>query len=137
MEYKIALNPRQKKEHTRAFVTECSLQVYDALTGGKRIKELVEKINATTDKEEQKKLKERLPFRCPHYTRFRDDYRDREHIDPESFTWQTCVDIDDEEMVETANRRSDELDKEPGMWQGIRISRHAESCILISVCRWV
>ena len=123
MEYKIALNPRQKKEHTRAFVTECSLQVYDALTGGKRIKELVEKINATTDKEEQKKLKERLPFRCPHYTRFRDDYRDREHIDPESFTWQTCVDIDDEEMVETANRRSDELDKEPGMWQGMMLHK--------------
>ena len=123
MEYKIALNPRQKKEHTRAFVTECSLQIYDALTGGKRIKELVEKINATTDKEEQKKLKERLPFRCPHYTRFRDDYRDREHIDPESFTWQTCVDIDDEEMVETANRRSDELDKEPGMWQGMMLHK--------------
>ena len=123
MEYKIALNPRQKKEHTRAFVTECSLQVYDALTGGKRIKELVEKINATTDKEEQKKLKERLPFRCPHYTRFRDDYRDREHIDPESFTWQTCVDIDDEEMVETANRRSDKLDKEPGMWQGMMLHK--------------
>ena len=82
----IALNPRQMKEQTRAFVTECPLQDYDALTQSPRLKQLAERINATQDDEQQRKLKGWLPFRCPHYTQFRDDYRDREHIVPESFT---------------------------------------------------
>ena len=115
----IALNPRQMKEQTRAFVTECPLQDYDALTQSPRLKQLAERINAAQDDEQQRKLKGWLPFRCPHYTQFRDDYRDREHIVPESFTWQTCVDIDDASLVDEANRRSEQLDIEVGgEWQG-------------------
>ena len=79
----IALNPRQTKEQSRAFVTECPLPDYDALTQSPRLKQLAERINATLDEEEQRKLKGWLPFRCPHYTRFRDNHRDREHIDAE------------------------------------------------------
>ena len=116
----IALNPRQMKEQTRAFVTECPLPDYDALTQSPRLKQLAERINTSQDEEEQRKLKGWLPFRCPHYTRFRDNHRDREHIDPESFTWQTCVDIDDVALVEEANRRSEQLDIEiGGEWQGM------------------
>ena len=120
----IALNPRQMKEQTRAFVTECPLPDYDALTQSPRLKQLAERINAATDEEEQRKLKGWLPFRCPHYTRFRDNHRDREHIDAESFTWQTCVDIDDVALVEEANRRSEQLDIEiGGEWQGMMLHK--------------
>ena len=120
----IALNPRQMKEQTRAFVTECPLQDYDALTQSPRLKQLAERINATQDDEQQRKLKGWLPFRCPHYTQFRDDYRDREHIVPESFTWQTCVDIDDASLVDEANRRSEQLDIEVGgEWQGMMLHK--------------
>ena len=120
----IALNPRQTKEQSRAFVTECPLPDYDALTQSPRLKQLAERINAATDEEEQRKLKGYLPFRCPHYSRFRDNYRDREHIDPESFTWQTCVDIDDASLVEEANMRSEQLDIEiGGEWQGMMLHK--------------
>ena len=120
----IALNPRQNKEQTRAFITECPLPDYDSLTQSPRLKQLAERINASTDDEEQRRLKGYLPFRCPHYTRFRDNYRDREHIDPESFTWQTCVDIDDAELVEAANQRSEQLDIERGgAWQGLLLHK--------------
>ena len=120
----IALNPRQNKEQTRAFVTECPLPDYDTLTRSPRLKQLAERINAAADEEEQRKLKGYLPFRCPHYSRFRDNYRDREHIDPESFTWQTCVDIDDASLVEEANKRSEQLDIEiGGEWQGMMLHK--------------
>ena len=120
----IALNPRQTKEQSRAFVTECPLPDYDTLIQSPRLKQLAERINAATDEEEQRKLKGYLPFRCPHYSRFRDNYRDREHIDPESFTWQTCVDIDDVALVEEANKRSEQLDIEiGGEWQGMMLHK--------------
>ena len=120
----IALNPRKNKEQTRAFITECPLPDYDSLTQSPRLKQLAERINTSTDDEEQRRLKGYLPFRCPHYTRFRDNYRDREHIDPESFTWQTCVDIDDAELVEAANQRSEQLDIERGgAWQGLLLHK--------------
>ena len=120
----IALNPRQTKEQSRAFVTECPLPDYDALTESPRLKQLAERINTSQDEEEQRKLKGWLPFRCPHYTRFRDNQRDREHIDPESFTWQTCVDIDDASLVEEANKRSEQLDIEiGGEWQGMMLHK--------------
>ena len=120
----LALNTRQKKEQNRAFVTECPLQDYDALTQGLKLKQLEQRINGTQDEEEQRKLKSWLPFRCPHYTRFRDDYRDREHIVAESFTWQTCIDIDDPELVERANQMSERLDIEPGgKWQGLMLHK--------------
>ena len=120
----IALNTRLTKEQTRAFIHECPLQDYDTLTRKPRLQQQADRINATEDEEEQRKQKSWLPFRCPHYTQFRDDYRDREHIVPESFTWQTCVDIDDPELVEKANEMSDRLDVEPGgMWQGLMLHK--------------
>ena len=120
----IALNTRLTKEQTRAFIHECPLQDYDALTRKPRLEQQADRINATQDEEEQRKQKSYLPFRCPHYTQFRDDYRDREHIVAESFTWQTCVDIDDPELVEKANEMSDRLDVEPGgTWQGLMLHK--------------
>ena len=120
----IALNSRLTKEQTRAFITECPLQDYDELTRRPRLQQLAERINRSTDEEEQRKLKGYLPFRCPHYTRFRDNHRDREHIVAESFTWQTCVDIDDPALVEKANEMSEKLDVETGgRWQGLMLHK--------------
>ena len=120
----IALNTRLTKEQTRAFIHECPLQDYDALTRKPRLAQQAERINQTLDEEEQRRLKSWLPFRCPHYTRFRDDYRDREHIVAESFTWQTCIDIDDPEKVEQANMMSEKLDIEAGgQWQGLMLHK--------------
>ena len=120
----IALNTRLTKEQTRAFIKECPLQNYDALTRKPRLEQLATRINGTTDEEEQRRMKSWLPFRCPHYTKFRDDYRDREHIVAESFTWQTCIDIDDPELVEKANMMSTVLDEEPdGQWQGMMLHK--------------
>ena len=124
LERLIALNTRLTKEQTRAFIKECPLQDYDALTRKPRLQQQAERINQTQDEEEQRRLKSWLPFRCPHYTRFRDDYRDREHIVPESFTWQTCIDIDDPELVEKANEMSERLDIEAGgQWQGLMLHK--------------
>ena len=120
----IALNPRQMKEQTRAFVKECPLQDYDQISSSPRLKQLEQRINGTADEEEQRKLKSWLPFRCPHYTRYRDSHRDREHIVPESFTWQTCIDIDDPDMVEKANMMSSALDTVPGgEWEGLMLHK--------------
>lgn len=47
-------------------------------------------------------LKKQLPFRSPHYYHFLDDHRAQKTIDPESFTFQTTVDIDNPEEVEVA-----------------------------------
>ena len=124
LERLIALNTRLTKEQTRAFIKECPLRDYDALTRKPRLAQQAERINQTEDEEEQRRLKSWLPFRCPHYTRFRDDYRDREHIVPESFTWQTCIDIDDPELVEKANEMSERLDIEVGgRWQGLMLHK--------------
>ena len=82
----IALNHRRTREQNRAFVTECPLTEYDALTRSTELQQLVNRISYSTDQEQQRQLKSALPFRCPHYTRYRDHHRDREHIDPESFT---------------------------------------------------
>ena len=47
-------------------------------------------------------LKKQLPFRSPHYFHFIDDHRAQKTIDPAAFTFQTTVDIDNPEEVETA-----------------------------------
>ena len=47
-------------------------------------------------------FKKQLPFRSPHYFHFLDDHRAQKTIDPEAFTFQTTVDIDNPEEVETA-----------------------------------
>jgi hypothetical protein len=120
----IALNPRLNREQNRAFVKECPLPDYNALTREARLANLAKRINDSREEEEQRRLKGYLPFRCPHYTRFRDDYRDREHIVAESFTWQTCIDIDDPEKVEQANMMSERLDIEiGGRWQGLMLHK--------------
>ena len=51
-------------------------------------------------------FKKQLPFRSPHYFYFLDDHRAQKSIDPEAFTFQTTVDIDNPEEVEGAVKRA-------------------------------
>ena len=51
-------------------------------------------------------FKKQLPFRSPHYFHFLDDHRAQKTIDPEAFTFQTTVDIDNPEEVEGAVKRA-------------------------------
>ena len=51
-------------------------------------------------------LKKQLPFRSPHYFHFLDDHRAQKTIDPDAFTFQTTVDIDNPEEVETAEKNA-------------------------------
>lgn len=51
-------------------------------------------------------LKKQLPFRSPHYFHFLDDHRAQKTIDPDAFTFQTTVDIDNPEEVETAVKKA-------------------------------
>lgn len=57
----------------------------------------------------QEELKDRLPYICPHYGRFKDNHRAQASIIPEAFTFMTCVDVDDKELVEPAIERTKEL----------------------------
>ena len=51
-------------------------------------------------------LKKQLPFRSPHYFHFLEDHRAQKFIDPEAFTFQTTVDIDNPEEVEPAVKKA-------------------------------
>ena len=57
----------------------------------------------------QEELKDRLPYVCPHYGRFKDNHRSQADIIPNEFTFMTCVDVDDKELVEPAIERTKEL----------------------------
>ena len=119
----IALGKRQSSKQTLSFIQECPLDDYDALTRERWVANQTQLINATEEEEEQQKLKKDLPFRSPHYTRFNNNHRAQADIDPESFTWQTCVDVDNIEQVEMANQRSEELNRETGMWQDMMLHK--------------
>ena len=113
----IALNTRQNEIQGRGFVQELPLSDYDKLTHEDWLCKLAVEIANATCEEQQRKLKSKLPFRCPHYTRFVDNHRIGECIIPEAFTWMSTVDIDDPKQVEEAKKRALELNSEKGMWK--------------------
>ena len=69
----------------------------EEVKAGETFKQLDKQISA---------LKKQLPFRSPHYFHFLDDHRAQKTIDPEAFTFQTTVDIDNPEEVETAVKKA-------------------------------
>ena len=69
----------------------------EEVKAGETFKQLDKQISA---------LKKQLPFRSPHYFHFLDDHRAQKTIDPEAFTFQTTVDIDNPEEVEGAVKRA-------------------------------
>ena len=98
-------------------VFEQSLDKYFELTESDELAKLVASIREAQDHDERRELKANLPFRCPHYFRFKDDRRCQASIIPEAFTWQTCIDIDDASQVEGAITRAFHLNTEEGEWK--------------------
>lgn len=118
----IAMNPNRNANMGQ--IATYLLDYYTELTKQSWLSTLVGQIRDLTAKqnlmgEEQKQtevykqldkqitaLKKQLPFRSPHYFHFLDDHRAQKSIDPEAFTFQTTVDIDNPEEVEGALKRA-------------------------------
>ncbi len=107
---RIALN--SAKNPNRGTAKECDLEVYNQLIREPWLAEMVNSI-----REGQESLKDQLPFRCSHYYRFKDNHRAQADMDPESFLFQTCVDIDDTTIVEQCISHARELDMVEGTWK--------------------
>ena len=108
----ICMNAKSNPNRGTAF--EMELEKYDQLIREEWLRQLV---CATHSGNEEAKAK--LPFRCPHYTRFENNRRQQRCIIPEAFTWQTCIDIDEAELVEDAIAKARQLDAEEGLWKGL------------------
>ena len=110
----IAMNPNRNANMGK--ISSFLLDYYTELTKQPWLSQLVGQIRDLTAKQEEMKageaykqldkqvgfLKKQLPFRSPHYYHFLDDHRAQKTIDPEAFTFQTTVDIDNPEEVEVA-----------------------------------
>lgn len=116
-----AINPRLKdsrsgrilpKYHRGYAEPATAEQVLQALNS----EELHQTVNEIrTDGRDE--LKDELFTVCPHYSRFRNNHRAQGDIIPEAFTFQTCVDIDEKQLVEQAIKRSLEVnDDEMSDW---------------------
>jgi len=112
----IAMN--RKVRAPKGEVFESNLEEFVNVTKTDEVTSLINQIRQTEDKDERRRLKGQLPFRCPHYFRFRDNHRAQDAILPEEFTFQTCVDIDDESMVATARTCAFILNNKEGEWKG-------------------
>ena len=110
----IAMNPNRNANMGK--ISTFLLDYYTELTKQPWLAQLVGQIRDLTAQQEEMKageaykqldkqvgfLKKQLPFRSPHYYHFLDDHRAQKTIDPAAFTFQTTVDIDNPEEVETA-----------------------------------
>ena len=110
----IAMNPNRNANMGK--ISTFLLDYYTELTKQPWLSQLVGQIRDLTAQQEEMKageaykqldkqvgfLKKQLPFRSPHYFHFIDDHRAQKTIDPEAFTFQTTVDIDNPEEVEVA-----------------------------------
>ena len=67
----------------------------------------------------REELKKQLPFRAIHYSCFRNNHRSQGDADPESFLFQTTVDVDDAEYVEKALEKARELNCSDTIWKGM------------------
>ena len=114
---KICMNPTLNAPKSKGRVFEQLLDKYFELTESDELAKLVASIREAQDHDERRELKANLPFRCPHYFRFKYDRRSQATIIPEAFTWQTCIDIDDASQVEGAITRAYHLNTEEGEWK--------------------
>ena len=104
-EFTIAMN-RQVRGSNKGLIIEESLEVFNAIQSSAEVASIINQIRSTTSADERRQLKAALPYRCPHYFRFKDNRRAQDCIIPEEFTFQTCVDIDREDQVEGAIARA-------------------------------
>lgn len=111
MEHIIAYNPY--KNGNKGSVSSQPLSVYDKTIAYPWMADLVAAIRGGNDE-----LKRQLPFRCAHYYQFRDNRRSQKNAVPESFLFQTTIDVDDKEYVDKAIEKARELNCSDTIWNG-------------------
>ena len=124
----VAINPYRKGNKGKVF--SYNIDTYDKVIGAKEIKKMIQQIrgelpidgvdlnDAQAVKKAQERLKSELPFFCPHYGMFKNNVRRQENALPESFLFQTIIDVDDKEYVEKAIEKARELNCSSGIWNG-------------------
>ena len=124
----VAINPYRKGNKGKVF--SYNIDTYDKVSGSKEIKKMIQQIrgelpidgvdlnDAQAVKKAQERLKSELPFFCPHYGMFKNNVRRQENAMPESFLFQTIIDVDDKEYVEKAIEKARELNCSSGIWNG-------------------
>ena len=124
----IALNPYRKGNKGKVFSN--SLATYDKVIASPEIKKMIQQIrgelpipkvdanDAQAVKKAQDRLKSELPFFCPHYGIFKNNVRRQEYAQPESFMFQTIIDVDDREYVDKAIEKARELNCSDSIWNG-------------------
>ena len=125
----MALNPARKGNMGRLNSSQ-PLYVYDTLVAQPWLKGVIAQIRGEKaipgvdagDEKAVKKaregLKRQLPIRAIHYYRFRNNHRSSEDADPESFLFQTTIDVDDVEYVDAALEKARELNCSNTIWKG-------------------
>ena len=124
----IALNPYRKGNKGKVFSN--SMAMYDKVIASPEIRKMIQqirgelpipKVNANDEKavkKAQDRLKSELPFFCPHYGIFKNNVRRQENAQPESFMFQTIIDVDDREYVDKAIEKARELNCSDSIWNG-------------------
>ena len=124
----VAINPYRKGNKGKVF--SYNIDTYDKVIGSEEIKKMIQQIrgelpidgvdlnDAQAVKKAQERLKSELPFFCPHYGMFKNNVRRQENAMPESFLFQTIIDVDDKEYVEKAIEKARELNCSSGIWNG-------------------
>ena len=125
----MALNPARKGNMGRLNSSQ-PLYVYDTLIAQPWLKGVIAQIRGEKaipgvdagDEKAVKKAKEglkrQLPIRAIHYYRFRNNHRSGEDADPESFLFQTTIDVDDVDYVDAALEKARELNCSNTIWKG-------------------
>ena len=125
----MALNPARRGNMGRLNSSQ-PLTVYDSLIAQNWLKGVIEQIrgekpisgvddgDGTAVKKAREALKKQLPIRAIHYYRFRNNHRSAEDADPESFLFQTTIDVDDMEYVDAALEKARELNCSNTIWKG-------------------
>ena len=125
----MALNPARKGNMGRLNSSQ-PLYVYDTLIAQPWLKGVIAQIRGEKaipgvdagDEKAVKKAKEglkrQLPIRAIHYSKFRNNHRSSEDADPESFLFQTTVDVDDVDYVDAALEKARELNCSNTIWNG-------------------
>ena len=124
----VAINPYRKGNKGKVF--SYNIDTYDKVIESAAVKKMIQQIrgelpidgvdlnDAQAVKKAQERLKSELPFFCPHYGMFKNNVRRQENALPESFLFQTIIDVDDKEYVEKAIEKARELNCSPGIWNG-------------------
>ena len=124
----VAINPYRKGNKGKVF--SYNIDTYDKVIESAAVKKMIQQIrgelpidgvdlnDAQAVKKAQERLKSELPFFCPHYGMFKNNVRRQEAALPESFLFQTIIDVDDEEYVEKAIEKARELNCSSGIWNG-------------------